>query len=129
MPLSNLQVIEGAKRASDRSAMAVHQDMKRGLNSLATIASIAPLVGLGGTLIGMVSSFQGVDGERSALMAAYTERLSESLIPTALGLLVAIPAFLAYRYFRSELELMDVEMQNMSLQLTNWLSNHLARRD
>jgi biopolymer transport protein ExbB/TolQ len=102
--------------------------MKRGVNSLATIASIAPWLGLLLTLLGIINSFRGVGGEKSAIMAALAESLAEALAPAALGLLVAIPPLWFYKYLRGELEALDVEMNNTSLELTNAHSARLGRR-
>ncbi len=119
--LSDADVIEAVKRALRRSANVVHIDLKRGLNSLATIASAAPFVGLLGTLLGIANSFPGCGSEQSACMAAIFERLSESLVPTALGLLVAIPALWGYKYLSSQVEAFDTEMENASGELVNHL--------
>jgi biopolymer transport protein TolQ len=128
-PLSDADVIEAVRRASVRVAALVHQEIKRGLNSLATIASIAPLVGLFGTVREMVNSFKGCGGERSACMAAVADGLSTSFVPAALGLLVAIPAVWCYNYLTSEMEALDMEMQNASVELVNSLVIHLRRRN
>ena len=100
-----------------RSADIVHRQMRQGLNGLATVASLAPLVGFFGTLVGVASCFRGTIGERRAIMAAMAEGLSESLAPAALGLMVAIVAFCCYKYLIGRLESLDVEMENASLQL------------
>ena len=91
--------------------------MKRGLNSLATISSIAPFIGLFGTHLGIVNSFRGGDGEKTAALGWLARYLSESLVPTELGLLVALVAFCGYRYLLAELDALDVEMENASIQL------------
>lgn len=96
--------------------------MKRGLNSLAPIASIAGWAGLFGTVLGIVNSFPGCGGERSACMAAADERLSDSFVPTGLGLLVALPALWGYRFLCREMDALDMEMENASLELVNYLT-------
>jgi biopolymer transport protein ExbB/TolQ len=129
MPLlSDAAMIKAVERGSGRSAAVVHGEMKRGLNSLATIASTAPWVGLFGTILGIANSFPGCSGERSTCMAAIAERLSESFVPTALGLLVAIPALWCYKYLRTELGAFDIEMENVSVGLVNYRAIHLGRR-
>ena len=95
--------------------------MKRGVDSLATIVSIAPFLGVFGTVLGVVNSFPGGSWEKTAMMAAIAERLSQSLVPIALSLLVAIPAQCCYRYLSSQIETFDMEMQNASLDLVNQL--------
>jgi biopolymer transport protein ExbB/TolQ len=61
-------------------------------------------------------------------MAAVFERLSQSLAPTALSFLVALPAFWCYKYLWSQVETFDLEMENASVQLVNCLMVHLGRR-
>jgi len=96
--------------------------MKRGLNSLASIAATAPLVGLFGTVLGVFGSFRGLGTERSTLLRFYAKSLSESLAPTALGLVVGVLAFCFYRYLVTRLENFDIEMKNGSLQLMDELA-------
>jgi biopolymer transport protein TolQ len=103
----------------ERSAVAVHGEMKRGLCSIASVAATAPFVGFFGTVFGIVNSFHGVDGEKSAILAELNRELSESLMPTELGLLVALFAFCVHRYFVAQLEDLNVEMENASLQFLN----------
>jgi biopolymer transport protein ExbB/biopolymer transport protein TolQ len=112
--LSNAELIEAAKRGSRRSAAIVHLEMKRGLNSLATIASIAPFLGVFGNIERIVTSFGGCGCSKETLMAATFEGPSQSFVPTALGLLVALPALWCFQYFSSDLEAFEVEMENAS---------------
>ena len=104
-----------------RSARIVHRDLGQGLYSLANVASIAPFIGILGTLIGIVNSFKGIAGEKSAILAARASDLSDACVPTALGLLVAIPAHWCYKYLSARLECFDREMENAALQLANLL--------
>ncbi len=120
--MQNNAALDAANRASERSAAIVHAEMKRGLNSLASIAATAPFVGIFGTVFGIANSFTGVDGEKSAILAALEQSLSESLLPTELGLLVAMLAFCSYKYFAARLEDCDAEMRSASLQLLNELA-------
>jgi biopolymer transport protein ExbB/TolQ len=105
----------------DRAAIAVHGDMKRGLSSLASVAATAPFVGFFGTVLGILNSFRGVGTEKSTVLAMIAESLSESLVLTELGLLVALLAFCGHQYFLAQLESLDVEMKNASLKLINEL--------
>jgi biopolymer transport protein TolQ len=111
-----------AKRASARSAAIVRGEMKRGLNSLATVASIAPWLGLFGTVLGIGNSFPGFDGSKESILAVIFERLSGAFVPCALGLMVAVVTMWFCKYLLSELESFDTEMGNASLQLINTLS-------
>jgi biopolymer transport protein ExbB/TolQ len=113
--------LESARRASERSATVVHGKMKRGLWSLATIASIAPWVGLLGTIRGIHDSFGGFDGSKEALMVAIFEGLTRALMPTAFGVMGTLVALWCYRYLLSEVEAFDSDMENASLELMNQL--------
>ena len=117
-----MDAIEAAQRSASRRAAVIHLQMRRGLSSLATIASVAPLIGLFATVCGIVSSFHGGIGEKAAAMAALAQRLSESIAPVALSLLVAIPALWCYRYLTIETEAFDREMQIAIIDLTDSLS-------
>ncbi|MGA2881448.1 MAG: MotA/TolQ/ExbB proton channel family protein [Bryobacteraceae bacterium] len=119
--------LQAVGRASERSSRLVHEEMKQGLYGVATIACLAPWIGLFGTILGIVNSFQGISGERWAAMAAICEGLSQSMWPTAFGLLVGIVALSCYRYLEDRLQTLDHEMEGASLELINQLS-HLSGR-
>jgi hypothetical protein len=120
-------ILEAVARASRRSSALVHEEMREGVYSLATIASIAPWFGLFGTIIGIVNSFQGIAGDKTSGMAALAKRLSEAMWPTVLGLLVGVIAFWSYDFVTGRLRTLDQEMENASLELLNQLSR-FARR-
>ena len=129
MPLlRDAQVIEAVNRTSRRAAAAVHQEMQRGLSSLATMASIAPLAGVLGTVVGIPTVFKGCAGDRFACMAAVIDAIATALVPVALGLLVALQALWCYRYLSSRVEAFDTEMENSSVHVLDALT-HLGRRD
>jgi len=95
--------------------------MTRGLNSPATIATTAPLLGVLASCFGIASAFKGCGGEKWTCLAGTVEGLSEALIPTAFGLAVAIVASLGYRSLRACVDRFEVEMRNLSTQLLNCL--------
>jgi biopolymer transport protein ExbB/TolQ len=128
MALSDAEVLEAVQRASRRAAAVVHTGLRRDLSALAAIASTAPLVGAVGTLLGIVGSFRGCGAARSTCMAATFDGLAHALAPTILAFLVAIPAWLGYRYLKSNLETLDLEMSNASVLLVNYLSVFLGVR-
>ncbi|MCF7793665.1 MAG: MotA/TolQ/ExbB proton channel family protein [Candidatus Cloacimonetes bacterium] len=93
------------------------RSLERGLGILETIAAVAPVLGLLGTVVGMIKVFsvisvQGV-GEASALSGG----ISEALITTAVGLSVGIPALIFYNYFASKAEELILDIENISNQL------------
>jgi biopolymer transport protein ExbB len=114
--------IEAVLQACGRAAGVVHQRMGRGRASLAAIASSAPFVGVLATVIGIVTSFRGLGTERSTGMAFMTGLLSQAIVPTAAGILIAIFATWGHSYLCRQLELVDMEMRAASLELANSLS-------
>jgi biopolymer transport protein ExbB len=118
--VSDAEVVEAAKRGLDRSIAIVHADMKRGLSGLATIGSTAPFVGLFGTVVGIINAFKGIEAEKATGLSAVAGGISEALVTTALGLLVAVPAVWAFNYFTNKVEAFDVEMDNSSMELINY---------
>lgn len=99
--------------------------MERFVGALGAIATIAPLLGLLGTVTGMISVFQRVVNQAGAGQAADAGALAngiwEALITTAAGLTVAIPAYLAYRYIESMIDRYAIEMADVSLRLAESL--------
>jgi len=129
MPLlPDADVIETAQRALRRSAALVHGELRRGLHILASISSTGPLVGAFGTLVGIMDAFQGCAGARSFCMALTADGLAKALLPTALALLIAAPTLWCYKFLHSKLEAFDLEMENESLELANWLTIYLGQR-
>jgi biopolymer transport protein ExbB/TolQ len=123
-PRGKSKVIALTHRAIAVAARTVHLDMKRGITGLATIASTAPFVGLLGTVLGIMNAFRGVDGQRDFVRAAITRGISEALVTTAFGLLVAVPAAWFYNYLASRMELFDIETKSASLELLTLLTVH-----
>ena len=112
--------VEASKRALDRAEAIVHAELKRGLSGLATIGSVAPFVGLFGTVVGIINAFQGISSQRATGLAAVAGGISEALVATAIGLFVAVPAVMGYNYFTGKMESFDVEMGNSSSELVDY---------
>jgi len=114
------ETIEAAKRALERATAIGIEDLKRGLNGLATIGSVAPFVGLFGTTVGIINAFQGMKTEETAGIAAVAGGIAEALVATAFGLFVAVPAVMAFNYFTGRVETFTVEMDNSSSELIDY---------
>ena len=112
-----------AQHAAERSAAVVHRQMRRGLCGLATVAATAPFVGMIGAVWGIAHSFPPCGTEKSTCMAAIAERLSESIMPAALGLAVAITASSGYKYLSARMTDIDIEMRNAVRNLPDYLAN------
>ncbi len=118
---SGADMIEAAKRGLERSIATIHAELKRGLSGLATIGSTAPFVGLFGTVVGIMNAFRASAPAKGAGLVSVASGISEALVTTALGLLVAVPAVWCYNYFTSKVEGFDVEMANSSMELVSYL--------
>ena len=95
----------------------VVHDLERFLNSLGTVAAITPLLGLLGTVIGMIKVFAAITNEGVGNPTVLAGGISEALITTAVGLSVAIPTLMFYRYFRGKVERLVVTMEQEVLKL------------
>ena len=109
------------ERVQDTGRHVVHE-LERFLNSLGTIASISPLLGLLGTVTGIIRAFNAVmlGGMGDPRMLA--GGISEALVTTAGGLAVAIPAFIAYRYLRGKVERIVIEMEKIAVTFADSLN-------
>jgi biopolymer transport protein ExbB/biopolymer transport protein TolQ len=112
--------VELVSRALERSTALTLAEMKQGLGALATIGSTAPFIGLFGTIVGIVHAFQGIAESGSGGVAAVSGGIAEALVATALGILVAIPAVMAFNYFVATLERFQVEMNTTSAELVDF---------
>jgi biopolymer transport protein TolQ len=91
-------------RAIQWAARSERQYAERGLTFLATVGSSAPFVGLFGTVVGIINTFQGIGAAGNASLAVVGPGMAEALIATAVGLLAAIPASVAYNVFIARIE-------------------------
>lgn len=120
--------VESSQRALERSEAIVHAKLKRGLGGLATIGSTAPFIGLLGTVIGILNAFQQIAAQHTQGIAAVAGGISEALVTTAFGLLVAIPAVMTFNYFTNKVEAFDVEMDNSSSELVDYFIKQSHKR-
>src|SRR5512135_3925523 len=107
---------EVMKESIEEAGRSAAHDLERFLTTLGTIASISPLLGLFGTVIGMIEIF----GSQNAGGAAPTELahgISVALYNTAFGLIVAIPSMIAYRHFRATVDTLTIEMEQQAVKL------------
>ncbi len=119
--------IESSKRALERAEAIVHAKLKRGLGGLATIGSTAPFVGLFGTVAGILKAFGQIAAQHTTSISTIAGGISEALVTTAIGLVVAIPAVWAFNYFTNKVEAFDVEMDNSSSELVDYFIKQSRR--
>jgi biopolymer transport protein ExbB/TolQ len=126
--IANDETIASSGRALERAEAIVHAKLKGGLSVLATIGATAPFVGLLGTVIGILHAFQQIATQKIAGIGAVAGGISEALVTTAFGLLVAIPAVMAFNYFTGRVESFDVEMDNSSSELIDYFIKQSHKR-
>ncbi|MEP6604769.1 MAG: MotA/TolQ/ExbB proton channel family protein [Nitrosospira sp.] len=119
---------EVMKESIEEAGRAVAHDLDRYLTTLGTIASLSPLMGLFGTLVGMIEIF-GVNtpSTGSGNPAQLAHGISVALYNAAFGILVAIPSMIFYRYFRAKVDALVIEMELQALKLVEIV--HGERRD
>ena len=108
---------EFMKESIEDVARHVVHDLERYLNSLGTIASVTPLLGLLGTVIGMIKVFAVITTQGIGDPGVLANGISEALITTAAGLSVAIPSVMFYRFFRGRVDELVVAMEQEALKL------------
>lgn len=107
---------EAMKEAIEEAGRGVTHELERFLTSLGTIASIAPLMGLFGTVVGMIEIF-GSTTAAGTNPQQLAHGISVALYNTGFGLLIAIPAMIFYRHFRALVDSLVVEMEQQAVKL------------
>ncbi|MDD5306697.1 MAG: MotA/TolQ/ExbB proton channel family protein [Deltaproteobacteria bacterium] len=119
--------IENVERALRRATTTEITHLESLVPFLATTGSTAPFVGLFGTVIGIMISFMQIHASGSAGMDVVSKGISEALIATAIGLLAAIPAVIAYNYFLRRIRVLSSEMDNFSADFLNIVKRHFFK--
>lgn len=109
------------KESIEETGRHVVSELERYLNALGTIAAISPLLGLLGTVTGMIKVFTAISAGGSGNTAALAGGISEALITTVAGLSVAIPALMFYRFFRARVDELVVTMEQQALKMIEML--------
>lgn len=117
---------EQMKEAIEEVASQVVHEMERYLNTLGTVAAITPLLGLLGTVIGMIKVFTAIRLEGTGNAAVLAGGISEALITTAAGLTVAIPSLFFYRFFQRKVDELVISMEQEALKLVEVLNTDRA---
>lgn len=117
---------EVMKESVEEAGRAVTRELDRFLTTLGTIASISPLLGLFGTVVGMIEIFgsQSAVGNSPSVLA---HGISVALYNTAFGLIVAVPSMIFYRHFRNRVDILTVEMEQQAIKLVEIV--HGQRQD
>ncbi len=115
---------ERIKESIEEAGRKVVHEMERFLNTLGTIASITPLIGLLGTVIGMIKVFNAITTEGVGNAAPLAGGISQALVTTAGGLSVAIIALMFYRYFRGRVDELVVQMEEEAIKMVDVINNN-----
>lgn len=139
------KVVEGGEGRSDNNVLStdlggvenVSRALRRATNSeitilekyttfLATTGSTSPFIGLFGTVWGIMTAFEGIGKTGSASLAVVAPGIAEALIATAIGLVAAIPAVMAYNHFQHKIRVLIKEMDNFSTEFLNIVQRNIA---
>lgn len=119
---------EMVREAIEDSGRHVVHELERFLSTLGTIAGISPLLGLLGTVFGMIRTFNSISVSGIGSPAALSSGIAEALVATAAGLAVAIPSLICFRMFRRRVDGLVVEMEKEAIKLMQALHNLEANR-
>ena len=117
-PPRNITALERTAQSAASESLNV---LEQRLTWLATIGAISPFIGLFGTVMGIIDAFHGLGTEGAATLRAVAPGISEALVTTAAGLIVAIPAVIAYNQFTASLREFAARMDDFSRELLNSL--------
>ena len=115
------------RRGAERAAQRAVAELERGISTLGTIASVAPFIGLFGTVLGVMRAFKDLANAAGAGPGLVAVGISEALICTAAGLLVAIPAVAAFNHFNQRISQFESELRWMIDEVLDGLSERAHR--
>ncbi len=115
-------------RAMDVTLARESEGFEARLSSLATIGSAAPFVGLFGTVVGIMTSFQSIAGSKSTNLAVVAPGIAEALLATAIGLVAAIPAVIAYNKFSGDAGKLNARMEAFADEFSAILSRQIDEK-
>jgi len=124
---NRLHAHEVLKEAIEDAGRHMLPELERYLNTLGTIAAIAPFLGLLGTVLGMIQMFGGIGSHGLGDPSIVAAGISQALVATAAGLAVAIPSLMFYRYLRGRVEELTVELEQEALKLIEVLRGARAQ--
>jgi biopolymer transport protein ExbB len=119
--VGDFDLVDAVNRQMERAKERETANLKRGLTMIATTGSTAPFVGLLGTVVGIINSFQGLSGDGGGGLSAVAGGISEALFATAVGLLVAIPAVMLYNAYNARVESFGIDMNDVASELIDFV--------
>jgi biopolymer transport protein ExbB/TolQ len=119
--LNRDDILDTVRRAIQRATALTANDLKKGIPSLATIGATAPFVGLLGTVVGIITAFQGISADGGGGLSSVAGGISEALVATAVGLMVAIPSVVAFNLFNGRVEAFQIDMNDVASELIDFV--------
>ena len=116
-----LSPVELTRRELQRQADSLAAQLRRGLNVLASVGSVAPFVGLLGTVVGIIDAFRGIAAEGSGGLGAVSSGIAEALVVTAIGLVVAIPAVLMFNYLSGRADSLELALDQARSEFVDFI--------
>jgi biopolymer transport protein TolQ len=116
---THLGDIESIQRSLERARTTATMEMEHRVPLLATTASAAPFIGLFGTVWGIMNSFRSIGAKGAANLATVAPGIAEALVATAIGLIAAIPAVMAYNYFVRRIRVVSADMETFANDFLN----------
>lgn len=123
---TDLGGVENVSRALRRATNSEITRLEKYTTFLATTGSTSPFIGLFGTVWGIMNAFEGIGRTGSASLAVVAPGIAEALIATAIGLVAAIPAVMAYNHFQHKIRVLIKEMDNFSTEFLNIVQRNIA---
>jgi biopolymer transport protein TolQ len=119
--------LENIERALMKTQLKEQTRLESAVPFLATTGSAAPFIGLFGTVWGIMNSFRAIGAMKTASVANVAPGIAEALIATAIGLVAAIPAVMAYNYFQRKIRVLSSEMETFSKDFLNIVRRHFLK--
>jgi biopolymer transport protein TolQ len=119
--------LEAVHRTMQSTAISETTRLEKSLSVLASTASAAPFIGLFGTVVGIIISFQGLSQAASASIQVVAPGIADALIATAAGIAAAVPAVLAYNHYLNRIKILAAEMDSFILRLLNFIEREAWR--
>jgi biopolymer transport protein TolQ len=113
---SKIKNMEAVERSLQRASVVEMGRIEKRLGVLATVAAVSPFIGLFGTVWGIIEAFQRIGAMGNANLVTVAVPIAEALVATALGLIAAVPALIAYNSFQSQLKQWQTELDDYSLE-------------
>ncbi len=120
--------VDNVERAMRRAGAAELTSLETMLPFLATTGSTAPFIGLFGTVLGIIRTFMDLHGRKDASLDVVLPGIAEALVATAIGLLAAIPAVMAYNYFLRRIRVLEAEMDAFGADYANIVRRYFVAR-